>query len=197
MSGPSGAGKGTVIKEVLRRRPDVVTSVSATTRPARAGEHHGVHYTFVSREEFLALRDRGEFLESAEVYGHLYGTPRGQIELALAAGRDIIVEVDIQGAMAVKRAMPEAVLVFVEPPSIDELMSRLRSRATEDVDSMRRRIEAAYEEVKVKRIYDYIVVNDEVGKAAGALIRILDEDRSRAAATRDRPSPPNQPHKKE
>jgi len=192
VSGPSGAGKGTVIREVLRRRPDVVLSVSATTRPARVGERQGVHYTFVSREEFLTLRDHGEVLESAEVYGHFYGTPRSQVERALAAGRDMIVEVDIQGAMAVKRAMPEALLIFVEPPSIDELMVRLRGRATEDVESMRRRIEAAYEEVKVKRIYDHIVVNDQVGKAADDLVRILDANRSNAAATRHRSPHPDQ-----
>jgi guanylate kinase len=192
VSGPSGAGKGTVIKEVLRRRPDVVLSVSATTRPARAGERHGVHYTFVSLEEFLTLRDQGEFLESAEVYGHLYGTPRSQVERTLAEGRIMIVEVDIQGAMAIKRAMPEAILVFVEPPSIDDLMVRLRGRATEDVESMRRRVEAAYDEIKVKRIYDHIVVNDEIRKAADALVRILDENHSSAAATSERPAHPDQ-----
>lgn len=181
-----------MIKEVLRRRPDVVLSVSATTRPARAGERHGVHYTFVSLEEFLTLRDQGEFLESAEVYGHLYGTPRSQVERTLAEGRIMIVEVDIQGAMAIKRAMPEAILVFVEPPSIDDLMVRLRGRATEDVESMRRRVEAAYDEIKVKRIYDHIVVNDEIRKAADALVRILDENHSSAAATSERPSHPDQ-----
>ena len=191
MSGPSGAGKGTVIREVLKRRPDVALSVSATTRPARVGERHGFDYTFVTSEDFLTLRDQGEFLESAEVYGHLYGTPRSQVERALAAGRDILVEVDIQGAMAIKRAMPEAVLVFVEPPSIDDLMVRLRGRATEDVESMRKRIEAAYEEIKVKRIYDHIVVNDEIGKAADALVRILDEDYSSAPAKSTQPSPPD------
>ena len=137
------------------------------------------------------MRDQGEFLESAEVYGHLYGTPRSQVERALAAGLDMLVEVDIQGAMAIKRVMPEAVLVFVEPPSVDDLMVRLRGRATEDVESMRRRIEAAYEEIKVKRIYDHIVVNDEIGKAADALVRILDEDYSSAPAISERPSPPD------
>ncbi|HZA40746.1 MAG TPA: guanylate kinase [Actinomycetota bacterium] len=192
VSGPSGAGKGTVIREVIRRRPEIVLSVSATTRPARAGERHGVHYTFVSREEFLTLRDQGEFLESAEVYGHFYGTPRSQVERALAAGRDMIVEVDIQGAMAIKRAMPEAILVFVEPPSIDDLLVRLRGRATEDVESMRRRVEAAYEEIKVKRIYDHIVVNDEIGTAADALVRILVENHSSPTASRERPSDPEQ-----
>lgn len=186
-----------MIREVLRRRPEVALSVSATTRPARAGERHGVDYTFVTREEFVTLRDRGEFLESAEVYGHLYGTPRAQVEQTLAAGRDMIVEVDIQGAMAVKRAMAEAILVFVEPPSIDDLMVRLRGRATEDVESMRRRIEAAYDEIKVKRIYDHIVVNDEIGQAADALVRILDEyrssgDRASGTVTQGGPAPQDQ-----
>jgi guanylate kinase len=180
VSGPSGAGKGTIIKEVLRRRPDVMLAVSATTRPARAGERHGIDYEFVSTEDFLAMRDRGDFLESAEVYGHLYGTPRAPVERALAAGRDVLLEVDIQGALAVKRALPEAVLIFVEPPSMDDLMSRLRGRATEDLDSLRRRIEAAYDEIKVKRIYDHIVVNDEVHSAANALVRILDGNESRS-----------------
>jgi guanylate kinase len=180
VSGPSGAGKGTIIKEVLRRRPDVMLAVSATTRPARAGERHGIDYEFVSTEDFLAVRDRGDFLESAEVYGHLYGTPRAPVERALAAGRDVLLEVDIQGALAVKRALPEAVLIFVEPPSMDDLMSRLRGRATEDLDSLRRRIEAAYDEIKVKRIYDHIVVNDEVHSAANALVRILDGNESRS-----------------
>ena len=181
-----------MISEVLRRRPEVALSVSATTRPARAGERHGIDYTFVSREEFLTLRDGGEFLESAEVYGHLYGTPRSQVERVLEAGRDMIIEVDIQGAMAIKRAMPEAILVFVEPPSLEDLMVRLRGRATEDSESMRRRVEAAYEEIKVKRIYDHIVVNDDIGKAADALVRILEENHSSAAATIERPSHPDQ-----
>ena len=163
-----------MISEVLRRRPEVALSVSATTRPARAGERHGIDYTFVSREEFLTLRDGGEFLESAEVYGHLYGTPRSQVERVLEAGRDMIIEVDIQGAMAIKRAMPEAILVFVEPPSLEDLMVRLRGRATEDSESMRRRVEAAYEEIKVKRIYDHIVVNDDLDRAVEDFLRILE-----------------------
>ena len=124
VSGPSGAGKGTVVRETLRRRPDVALSVSATTRPARAGERNGVDYHFVSPTEFLAQRDMGEFLEWAEVYGNFYGTPRAQVEAALAAGRDVISELDIQGATAVKRKVPDAVLVFIEPPSLDELFLR-------------------------------------------------------------------------
>jgi guanylate kinase len=185
VSGPSGTGKGTILKEVVRRRPHLVLPVSATTRPARAGERHSVDYQFVSHDEFLAQRDRGEFLESAEVYGHLYGTPRKEVERALAAGLDVLLEVDIQGALAVKRALPDAVLVFVEPPSMDELLARLRGRATEDVESLRRRIESAYEEIKVKQIYDYIVVNDEIGSAANALVRILDGEEPRPSGAHE------------
>jgi guanylate kinase len=161
---------------VLRRRPDMVLSVSATTRPARPGERHGIDYYFIGEPAFLALRDRGELLESATVYGNLYGTPRGPVEEALAAGRDVILEIDIQGAESVKRSMPEAVLVFVEPPSFGDLVTRLRGRGTEDSEAMARRVEAAYEEMKVKQLYDHIVVNDEIDRAVEAFIRILEPE---------------------
>ena len=174
VSGPSGAGKGTVVRELLKRRPDVLLSVSATTRSVRPGERHGVDYNFLPREEFVAMRERGEFLESAEVYGNYYGTPRLPVEDALAGGRDVICELDIQGAAAVKRAKPEAILVFIEPPSLDELSKRLRGRGTEDPEAMRNRIKAAYEEVKAKGLYDHIVVNADVSRAADELLRILE-----------------------
>lgn len=174
MSGPSGAGKGTVVGELLRRRPDLVLSVSATTRPVRPGERHGVDYLFLPREEFVGMRERGEFLESAEVYGNLYGTPRGPVEAALSRGQDVICELDIQGAAAVKRAKPEAILVFIEPPSLDELFKRLRGRGTEDPEALRTRVKAAYEEVKAKGLYDRLVVNDDVTQAADELVRILE-----------------------
>jgi guanylate kinase len=175
VSGPSGAGKGTVVREVLRRRPEVVLSISATTRPARRGERNGIDYHFVTRPEFLGMRDRGEFLESAEVYGHLYGTPRGPVEAALASGRDVICELDIQGAQSCKRAKPDAILVFIEPPSLEALSLRLRGRGTEDPDDMAQRINAAYDEIKKKAIYDHIVINDEIGRAADELVRIIEE----------------------
>jgi guanylate kinase len=174
VSGPSGAGKGTVVKEVLAHRPEVVLSVSATTRPARPGERHGIDYRFIKTSEFLGMRDRGEFLEWAEVYGNYYGTPRGPVETALRAGRDVICELDIQGALAVKRARPEAVLIFIEPPSLDELFLRLRGRGTEDPETLSRRMRAAYDEVKNKASYDHIVVNDDPARAAEELIRILE-----------------------
>jgi guanylate kinase len=175
ISGPSGAGKGTVVQELVRRRPDVFLSVSATTRPARAAERNAVHYHFVSPTEFMTTRDSGGFLEWAEVYGNLYGTPRQPVEAALAAGRDVICELDIQGATAIKRAKPHAVLVFIEPPSLDELFMRLRRRGTEDPETLSTRLRAAYEEVKKKGVYDHIVVNDNLDLAVGALLRILED----------------------
>ncbi len=175
VSGPSGAGKGTVVKEVLKRRPTVLVSVSATTRPARSGERNARDYHFISTSEFIAARDRGDFLEWAEVYGNLYGTPRGPIERAMDQGKTVLAELDIQGALAVKRAKPEAILVFIEPPSLEDLILRLRGRGTEDTESLSRRVKAAYVEVKAKGVYDYIVVNDTVERAADELVRILDE----------------------
>ncbi len=174
VSGPSGAGKGTLVKELLRRRPETVLSISATTRPARRGERNGIDYHFISQPQFLGMRDRGEFLESAEVYGNYYGTPRAPIEAAVSSGRDVLCEVDIQGAQAIKRAAPDAVLIFIEPPSLDELWLRLRGRGTEDHDMLSTRLRSAYEEVRKKGLFDHIVVNDDVGRAVEELLRIMD-----------------------
>jgi guanylate kinase len=174
VSGPSGAGKGSVIREVVRRRPDVVLSVSATTRPARQGEREGIAYRFISLPQFLGMRDRGEFLEWAEVYGNYYGTPRAPVDIALSSGRDVVCELDIQGAQSVKKALPKAVLVFIEPPSLDDLLLRLRGRGTEDPESISKRVLAAYDEVKNRGLYDHIIVNEDVGRAADELTRILD-----------------------
>ena len=193
ISGPSGAGKGTVVRELLRRRPDLVLSVSATTRPARAGERDGVHYHFIPRNRFLAERDSGGFLEWAEVYGNLYGTPRGPVEAARAAGRDVVCELDIQGAQLIKRMEPDAVLVFIEPPSLDELFMRLRKRATEDPAALNQRLRAAYEEVKQKGLYDHIVVNDDLESAVVRLLRILEETRGRPSSASRRPPAPEGP----
>ena len=165
------------MRGLLQRKPELILSTSVTTRPARRGERHGVDYEFISEREFLGLRDRGELLESAEVYGNYYGTRRAPVEAAVAAGHDVVCELDIQGAQAIKRAMPEAVLVFIEPPSLDELFLRLRGRGTEDPDTMTRRMRAAYDEVKNKGLYDHIVLNDDVGRAVDELTRILESHR--------------------
>jgi guanylate kinase len=132
-----------------------------------------VDYGFIPVPEFLGMRDRGDLLESAEVFGNFYGTPRHPVEAALASGRDVICELDIQGALAIKRARPEAVLIFIEPPSLDELFRRLRKRGTEDPETISRRLEAAYEEVKKKQMYDHIVVNDDVDRAVTEVLHIL------------------------
>lgn len=163
------------MRGLLERKPDLFLSLSFTTRPARPGERHGADYKFISVPEFLGMRDRGEFLEWAEVYGNYYGTPRAPVENALAAGRDVVCELDIQGALSVKRAKPEAVLVFIEPPSLDELFLRLRGRGTEDPHTLSKRMRAAYEEVKKKGEYDHIVVNESVKTAVDELVRILEQ----------------------
>ena len=175
ITGPSGVGKGTLIRTLLGRVPALELAVSATTRAPRPGERDGVDYRFVPKREFLGLRDRGELLESAQVYGNFYGTPRPPIEEALVSGRDVICEVDVQGAMSIKAAVPEAILVFIEPPSLDELYERLRGRGTEDPDSLTRRVRASYDESKSKQRYDHLVVNDDVGGAVQHRLRILDE----------------------
>lgn len=179
VSGPSGAGKGTLVKEVLRRRPDIKLSISATTRPIRPGERNGVDYHFITDQDFRGMRDRGEFLESAEVYGNLYGTPRRAVDAWVAAEHSVIAELDIQGAQAVKRAKPGAILIFIEPPSLDELSLRLRGRGTEDPDAVSTRLKAYYEEVKAKGTYDHIVVNDQVAAASDELLRIIEAEERR------------------
>lgn len=163
-----------MIREVLKRKPDVVLSISATTRPARAGERNGVDYHFISVAEFAAMRDRGDFLESAAVYGNYYGTPRPPVEAALSAGRDVLCELDIQGAQAIKRARPDAILIFVEPPSLDDLVLRLRGRGTDDPDALTKRMRSAYDEVKSKGFYDHVVVNDDLEQAVNEVLRILE-----------------------
>ena len=173
IAGPSGVGKGTVVKKLLERDPSLWLSVSATTRPPRPGEADGVDYLFIDKPAFEALRDADGFLEWFEVYGDLKGTPRGPVEEHLAAGEDVLLEIDVQGALAVRRQFPEAVLVFLRPPSREELRRRLLSRpsaASEDIDS---RLAAAEAEEAQAGAFDEVVVNDDVGTAVDRLAGIL------------------------
>ena len=177
VSGPSGVGKDTVI-DALRRRPHHSTYdyvVTATTRPRRDYEVQGVHYRFLTSEAFARMRDRGEFLEANEVHGHWYGTPRATVRRALRAGHDAILKIDVQGAAVVKRAVPDALLVFLVPPSLEDLFRRLRSRATEDADQLGLRQRNAAVELARQEDYDHVVVNetDRVDETAARIEEIV------------------------
>jgi guanylate kinase len=179
LAGTSGAGKGTIGKLLLAREPALHRSVSWATRPARPGEVDGVDYHYRSREDFERLRDAGGFLESFEVYGDLKGTPRGPIDEWLAAGEDVLLEIDVQGALKVKRALPEALLVFVKTPSREEQRRRLEARGHDDPDAMERRLaEADAEERLAAEHFDVVVVNDDLERAVAEVAGILDARRS-------------------
>ncbi len=176
ISGPSGAGKSTVLKQLLAECPlPLQMSVSATTRPPRAGERDGVDYDFLSTEAFLAKRDRGEFLEWMEVYGrgHFYGTDREKVTAGVKAGKWVILEIDVDGAMKVLEEYPEAITIFLHPGSPQELERRLRKRGTESEASIQRRLEVARREMTCIDRYQYEVTNGTVSQAADEICRIL------------------------
>lgn len=178
ISGPSGVGKGTVINRLFEMDGNLYFSVSATTRKPRAGEIDGVHYKFKTREEFEHDIETGEMLEHATFSGNYYGTPRSAIEEKLAQGKDVILDIEIQGAKNVKRLMPEAVLVYILPPSIEELKKRLIGRNTEDAESLSRRLHTAYTELhEAPDMYDYFIVNDMVDNAAVKIEDIIEGER--------------------
>lgn len=173
VSGPGGVGKGTVVAELARRRPDVTVSVSATTRAPREGEVEGVHYHFLSDEAFTRAVEAGEFLEWAEFNGRRYGTPWYSVRDALAGGGTVVLEIDIKGARQVREAFGDVTLVFLEPPSTEALEERLRTRG-DDAAQIARRLELARWEVAQAGDFDHVVTNDSVEEAAAALDRILD-----------------------
>ena len=173
ISSPSGGGKGTLIRRVLPTVPRLGYSVSWTTRTPRAGEQHGVHYFFVTPEEFAAAREAGEFLEWACVHGHYYGTSRRVVEAELARGRDVLLEIDVQGAAAVRALPIDQVSIFILPPSYEELRRRLIARRSENLDDLALRLRNAREEIRHYREFDYVVLNDEVARAAAQLAAIV------------------------
>ncbi len=171
LAGPTAVGKGTVSRHIRENHPGVLLSVSATTRAPRPGEVDGDHYHFVSEGEFDRMIAAGEFLEWATVHNaHRYGTPRAPIDEALAAGREVLLEIDLQGARMVRRAMPDALLVFLAPPSWDELVRRLVGRGTEPPAEQTRRLETARTELEARHEFDVTVVNDDVGRAAQEVV---------------------------
>lgn len=175
LAGPTAVGKGTVSRYIRQTYPEVLLSVSATTRPPRPGEVDGEHYYFVSDAEFDAMIERGEFLEYATVHNaYKYGTPRPPVDRALADGRSVLLEIDIQGARSIKQAMPEAVLVFLLPPTIEELVRRQLGRGTEGPEEQARRLETAKVEMAAQDEFDVKIVNHEVGQAAREVVELLD-----------------------
>lgn len=173
LAGPSGVGKGTVGRGLLAREPRLWFSVSATTRAPRPGEVDGVDYLFMSRAEFERLRDEGGFVESFEVYGQYKGTPAAPLRERLGRGDDVLLEIDVQGAMRVREQIPEAVLVFIAPPSREELRRRLVDRGTDDADQVARRLAAAEQEEAMASEFDAVVVNDDLTRAVDEVAAIL------------------------
>lgn len=170
LSGPSGVGKGAVHAIVRQALPDAHLSVSVTTRPPRAGEVDGVHYRFVDTDTFDTMVAAGAFLEHATYAGNEYGTPREQVASAVDEGHIVILDIEVQGAIQVKRAIPSALLVFLVPPSMDELERRLRARGTEDEETIVRRLARAREELAQHEAFDVVVVNDDLERCVGEVI---------------------------
>ncbi|WP_184922312.1 guanylate kinase [Saccharothrix ecbatanensis] len=173
LSGPSGVGKSSVLGELRRMGPEIHFSVSVTTRKPRPGEIDGVHYHFVDVPEFHKMIENGELLEHAEFAGNCYGTPRAPVERALAAGRPSLLEIELQGARQVRRAMPDAQLVMLAPPSWEDLVGRLTGRGTEDPTVVARRLEIAREELAAEPEFDEVVVNADVKSAAASLLNLV------------------------
>ena len=174
LAGPTAVGKGTVVKYILEHYPNVHLSVSATTRAPRPGEVEGESYYFLTHEQFDEMIAAGDMLEYAVVHGqNKYGTPKQPVVAALAAGRQIILEIDIQGARQVKKAWPEAKLVFIAPPSWEELVSRLKGRGTETAEEQARRLETAKLELSAQDEFDYVVINDEVARCASEVVDLM------------------------
>lgn len=161
------------------RVPSISRVVTATTRRPRTGEIEGVDYYFLSQSEFEHWRERGEFLEWAEVHGNYYGTPRSKVMEILESGRDAVLVIDVQGAANVKREMPEARMVFIQPPSMGDLVKRLTERSTETGEELARRLSAAESEMALAKNYDYVVINDTVSRAVGELVDIVGRERGR------------------
>ena len=181
ISGPSGVGKGTVCRYLLKIRDTVSLSISTTTRPPRPAEQEGVEYHFTTLPRFKNLIEEGAFLEWAVVHGHYYGTGLEPVQLALARGEDLILEIDVQGAVQVMEKAPAAVSIFMAPPSLEALEERIKGRGTESNEKINSRLETARQEMKAYNLYDYIVVNDTVEHAAEQISSIIDAEKCKVS----------------
>ncbi|MDD4159579.1 MAG: guanylate kinase [Synergistaceae bacterium] len=173
LSGPAGVGKGTVLRKVFEKLDNIAYSVSCTTRTPRPGEREGVSYIFMDESSFQKMADGGKFLEWANVHGHFYGTRKDTVDECLLQGKDVILEIDVQGATQVKRKMPEAVMIFIQPPSFEELVRRLKKRGTESPEELELRISNANTEMSHAGEYEHIIINDKIDRAADAFIKIV------------------------
>ena len=173
VSGPSGAAKGTICKALLDKKDKIKLSVSATTRKPRNGEVHGVNYFFIEKEEFTKMVENGEFLEHAQIYDNFYGTPKAAIIECLEKGQDVILEIEMQGARQIKEVYPEGVFIFVLPPSLEELKSRIVGRGTETQEEIEKRFSCAFEEINQIVNYDYFIVNEDIEKSVNDVEAII------------------------
>ncbi|MBQ5801499.1 MAG: guanylate kinase [Clostridia bacterium] len=184
LSGPSGVGKGTVVDELIRRNENITVSVSMTTRAPRAGEVEGESYYFVTREDFLSRMAKGELLEHSNHFENYYGTPKAPVSQAMSSGKDVILEIDVNGAFAVKEKMPDSVLIMIAPPSLSDLRDRLKGRNTETAEVIEERIGRAKFELGKAHRYDYVVINDDIEEATIAVETIIAAERLKTSRRR-------------
>ena len=189
IAGPSGVGKGTIINRLFEVQENLYFSVSATTRQPRPGEVDGIHYHFITREQFTEWINRGAFLEYAEFVGNYYGTPKKYVDEAMENGKDVILDIEVQGAELVHRQRPETVRIFVAPPSWAELERRLLGRGTEDPEKVRQRLARSREEFLLARYYDYLVINSDLERAVEEIRAIMTAEHCRAKERYDTISP--------
>lgn len=184
-SGPSGAGKDTILRRLLEKNPNLRLSVSATTRMPRHGEKDGVDYHFISKEQFQSLLEQDKMLESAEYCGNFYGTPSEPIQNWIAQGFDVILEIEVQGGSQIKKKCPDCASIFILPPSLDALEQRLRDRGTEDSEVIQKRLAIAHQEISEAVHYDYAVINDTVGNAVNEINQIICAEKHKVSRNAD------------
>lgn len=181
ISGPSGSGKGTVCSRISQKNSDIYYSISVTTRKPRVGEKDGDNYFFLSEEAFMNLKEEGALLEWACVYGNYYGTPSRKVEEKRNEGKDVILEIDTQGAIQVRRSIKDGVFIFLLPPSMGELWKRIKNRGTDSEETIKKRLRCAYTEIEEIKNYDYVVVNDDLEKAVDCIESIMKAEKCRVS----------------